>query len=139
MDGDELGRTLEDRLTRVIPSGFYVAYSDDGLLTYSSDPGRFPGQSGSYQAGSSGTYVRRNFALWAGTDSERIVGVCRQVLDELQDYIDEATHDPWPGGRTPPRPYAEIRGAAVVLGYGTPELPVLECAPIPLDPAQEPR
>lgn len=135
MDGDELGRTLEDRLTRVIPSGFHVAYSDDGLLMYSADPGRFPGQSGSHRAGSSGTYVRQNFASAAGTDRERIVGICRQALDELQDYIDEATHDPWPGDRTPPRPYAEVRGAAVVLGYGTPDAPVLECEPIPLDAA----
>ncbi len=135
MNGDELGRALEDRLTRLIPAGFRVVYSNDGVLRYSSDPGRVPGQTGSYQVGSSGTYVRDNFALWGEGDPEHIVGVCRQALDELQDYIDEATHDPWPGDRTPPRPYAEIRGAEVVLGYGTPDTPVLECEPIRLDPA----
>ena len=64
---------------------------------------------------------------------QRVVNACIQALDDLQDYIDEATHDPWPGDRAPSRPYAEIHGTRVVLGYGSPDAPVLECEPIPLD------
>lgn len=133
VDADELGRLLEDRLGKVVPPGFQVAYSEDGLLRYTSDPGRFPGHPGTYQAGASGTYVRDNFTLWGDTDPERVVGACRQALDELQDYIDEASHAPWPGDRTPPRPFAELRGAEFVWGYGAPDAPVLECEPIPVD------
>ena len=133
VDADVLGRLLEDRLGKVIPPGFQVAYSDDGLLRYTSDPGRLPGHPGTYQAGASGTYVRDNVTLWGDTDPERVVGACRQALDELQDYIDEASHAPWPGDRTPPRPFAELRGAEFAWGYGAPDTPVLECEPIPVD------
>lgn len=129
-----LGRLLEDRLGKVVPPGFQVAYSEDGLLRYTSDPGRFPGQTGTYQAGAAGTYVRDNFTLWGETDPERVVGACRQALDELQDYVDEASHTPWPDERTPPRPFAELRGAEVVWG-GAPDAPVLECEPIPVERA----
>lgn len=131
MDGDELGRILEDRLRKIVPPGFYVLYSDDGRLVYSSDPGRFPGQTGSYRAGQTVVYLRDNFTLWGQTDEERLVNACIEALHALQDYVDQATHDPWPGDRTPPRPYAEFRDARVTLGYGTPGTPVLECDPFP--------
>ena len=68
--GDELGRILEDRLSKIIPAGFHVVYADDGLLWYSSDPGRFPGQTGSYRVGKSGTYLRDNFGS-LGPDGSR--------------------------------------------------------------------
>jgi hypothetical protein len=53
-------------------------------------------------------------------------------LDELQDYVNEATHDPWPGSRAQPRPYARIRESMLQLGYGDPDAPILACDPIPL-------
>jgi hypothetical protein len=61
-------------------------------------------------------------------------GVATQALDELQDYISEATHDPWPGTTAQPRPYARIRDSMLYLGYGDPDAPILTCAPIPLLP-----
>jgi hypothetical protein len=132
VDGNELGQLLEDRLRKIVPPGFRVVYSDDGRLLYSSDPGRFPGQTGDYRVGQTGVYVRDDFTLWGQTNEERIVNACIEALDALQDYIDEVTHDPWPGDRTPPKPYAEFRDAKVVFGYGAPGTPVLECDPIPL-------
>ena len=42
----------------------------DGLLWYSADPGRFPGQLGNYRVGRSGTYVRENFDAHGQTDEE---------------------------------------------------------------------
>jgi hypothetical protein len=39
------------------------------------------------------------------------------------------------GSLSAPRPYAEILGTEVVLGYGTPEAPALECEPTALDAA----
>jgi hypothetical protein len=133
VDADDLGHLLADRLSRMVPPGFHVAYSDDGLLRYSADPGRFPGQTGDYRVGQTGVRVRDNFDLWGQTVEERVLYACVQALDDLQDYIDEATHDPWPGDSTPPQPYAEIRDARVILGYGTPGATVLGCEPIPLD------
>ena len=62
-----------------------------------------------------------------------------QALDELQDYIDEATRDPWPGDRTPPRPHAQIRDGALHMWYGGADpiaQAVLACEPIPLSELQ---
>ncbi len=62
-------------------------------------------------------------------------GVAAQALDELQDYADEATHEPWPGERTPPRAYPEVRDAVLRPWYGEPGAcgwVVLRCDPIPL-------
>ena len=59
----------------------------------------------------------------------------RQALDELQDVIDEATHDPWPGDVTPPRAFAQVRVDMLHLRYGGPDISddaVLACEPIPL-------
>ncbi len=53
----------------------------------------------------------------------------------VQDYIDEASHDPWPGDRTPPRAYAQVRGLMLHLWYGGSEITsdvVLACEPIAL-------
>lgn len=55
--------------------------------------------------------------------------------NRLQDYIDEATHEPWPGERTPPQAYAEVRDAVLHLWYGEPgasDQVVLGCAPVAL-------
>lgn len=74
------------------------------------DAGRFPGQLSNYQVGASGTYVRVNLEAYGETTDDPAAHVARQALDELQDYVDEASHEPWPGTRAPPRPFAEIRG-----------------------------
>jgi hypothetical protein len=79
--------------------------------------------------------VRANYDAHGETDEERMAGVAAQALDELQDYVDEATHDPWPGDRTPPRACAQVRGDMLHLWYSGPDQvnrPVLACEPIPL-------
>jgi len=134
VDVDRLTRVLAGRLAAIVPEGFYVEASG-GMLWYSADHGRFPGQLGDYQAGTSGTDVAVNFEAHGQTAEERVAGVAAQALDELQDYVDEATHEPWPGERTPPRAYAEVRDAVLRLWYGEPGAGgrvVLRCDPIPL-------
>ena len=79
--------------------------------------------------------MRDNFDAHGRADEDRIVGVAAQALDELQDYIDEAARDPWPGERTPPRACAQVRGRALHLWYGGPDISsnaVLACEPVPL-------
>lgn len=56
-DIDRLTGLLAARMSTIVPDGFHVRASD-GMLRYSSDPGRLPGQTGDYQAGSMGTDVR---------------------------------------------------------------------------------
>lgn len=137
MDPDILTRLLADRLSRIAPDGFHVEAAG-GMLWYSADEGRFPGQQGLFQAGKSGTYVRDNFSLHGETPEDHVVGVARQALDELQDYVDEASHDPWPGDRRVPRANAEIRDAVLHLWYGEQDEVVLACEPISLGDLEHP-
>jgi hypothetical protein len=116
VDVDKLTQMLAHRLAAIAPAGFQVAASN-GMLRYSAAHGRFPGQAGDYQTGMSGTDVRVNFEAHGQSAGERVAGVAAQALDELQDYIDEAAHEPWPGERTPPQALrgGPRRGAAPVV------------------------
>ncbi len=111
------------------------------MLWYSADPGRFPGQQGDYCVGTSGTFVRDNLEAHGETAEDRVAGLAAQVLGELQDFVDEATHDSWPGKKTPPRPYAEVRGALLHLWYRRADIGggvVLACEPISLAQLRSP-
>jgi len=131
VNADDFTAFLAGRLAAIVPAGFHVQ-ARDGMLWYSADQGRFPGQQGDYRTGQAGTYVRDNLGAYADTDADGVTSVAARALDELQDYVSEATHDPWPGTRAQPRPYAHIRDSMLHLGYGDPDAPVLACAPIPL-------
>ncbi len=130
VDPDDFIRVLEERLGAIAPPGFHV-HAGDGMLWYSSDPGRFPGQQGTDRVGRTGVPVRDNLGVFESM-REGVIAVAEQALDSLQDYVDEATHDPWPGTTRPPRPFAEVRDSTLFWGYGDPREVVLACGPIPL-------
>jgi hypothetical protein len=134
VDLDKLTRALAARMAAIVPAGFYVE-AGDGMLWYSAEEGRFPGQAGGYRVGRSGTFVRINFEGYGQPGEDALAEVAAQALGELQDYVDEATHDPWPGRSRPPRPYAQVHEKVLHLWYGGAELNdavVLACDPIPL-------
>jgi hypothetical protein len=136
VDPAKLTAVLAARLAAIVPDGFQVRAAD-GMLWYTCEPGRFPGQTNNYHPGASGTYVQDNFEAHAEelSAAHSAASVARQALDELQDYIDEATHDPWPATARPPWAFAEVRGAMLHLWYGGPDAgdePALSCEPIPL-------
>jgi hypothetical protein len=133
VNADDFAVFLADRFAAIVPAGFRVE-ARDGVLWYSAQRGRFPGQQGDYQTGQVATCVRDNLGAYGETDADDLAGVAAQALDELQDYISEATHDPWPGITAQPRPYARIRDSMLYVGYGDPDAPILACAPIPLPP-----
>jgi hypothetical protein len=133
-DLDKLTLILAQRLAAVVPDGFHVEAAA-GMLWYSADEGKFPGQDGSYRVGRSGTHVRDNFGAHGQADEERTAGVAAQALDELQDYISEASHDPWPGQRAQPRARAQVRGRMLLAWYEGTEPSsgvVLAIEPVPL-------
>jgi hypothetical protein len=134
IDADFLTEILAARLGAIVPHGFHVR-SENGMLWYSADPGRFPGQLSDFKVGTSGTHVQLNLQADGDADLDRVARVAAQALDELQDYVDEASHDPWPGVRTPPRAFAEVRGSVLHLWYGETDHTspvVLVCESIPL-------
>jgi hypothetical protein len=102
------------------------------MLWYSAEEGRFPGQLGDYRAGRSGSYVRANFGVHGPSGEENAVGIAVQVLDELQDYISEATHRPWPGTTSQPSPRSQVVDSHLHLWYDDRDGVILACEPIPL-------
>ncbi len=82
VDPDKLTAILADRLAAIIPDGFEVRASD-GMLWYSYDAGRFPGQLNRYDAGGAGTYVRHNFyaSQEDSSDADSAAWVGEQTLD----------------------------------------------------------
>lgn len=86
VDSDALIEMLADRLTAIAPAGFYVTVAD-GMLRYTCDEGRFPGQQGNYHCGEAAVPVRDNVGLYGDTDADNIVGAATQALDALQDYV----------------------------------------------------
>ena len=131
VNADDFTAFLADRLAAVVPAGFHVQ-ARDGALWYTADRGRFPGQQGDYHTGQVANYVRDNLGAYGDTDADDLAGVAAQALDELQDYVSEATPRPVAGRPRPAPPYARIRDSMLHLGYGDPDAPVLACDPIPL-------
>ena len=124
IDPDRLNQVLAQRLGAIVPDGFHIEAAE-GTLRYSADT----------QAGTAWTYVRDNFAVHGETDEERAGAVTAHTLDELQDYISEATCDPWPGQRAQPQARAQVRDGVLFAWYEGPGCPgeaVLEIEPVPL-------
>jgi len=104
VDPDRFAALLAARLAAVVPDGFHVTLEGD-MLWFRSDEGRFPGQQGDYRTGSSGIWPQEDLLTclqYDGTPGDCAADAARHALDALQDYVAEATHDPWPGERTMP-------------------------------------
>jgi hypothetical protein len=130
VDIDGLTIALASRLAAIVPAGFHVEVRD-GELWYSADEGLL----GGYDFGQAGTFVREMFDVFGETEQERAEGAAQKALDDLQDYVAEATTDPWPGQTSMPTPFAQVRGGLLHLWYGGPDIDspvVLACEPVPL-------
>lgn len=131
MDLDRFADVLAERLAAIVPDGIYVAVRD-GMLWFSAQEGRFPGQRGDYRPGEAGCHVRENVGADGTPEHEDIVRAAVQALDALQDFVSEATHLPWPGVHRQPRPDGRISGSRLELWYGGPDAVVLACEPVEL-------
>jgi hypothetical protein len=134
--GDTFTRFLAGRLSVIVPAGFSVR-PEDGMLWYCGETGEYPGEPGwpRIHTPMSGTHVRDNLQAFSEPTADNLAYVATQALDDLQDLIDEITHDPWPGDVAPSRAHAQVRGESLHLWYGATKPPhdvVLTCEPIPL-------
>ncbi len=142
MDADAVTQELADRFRSVVPEGSHLEVGSDGTVWLCScDEGRFPGQQGDFKPGMAGTHLRSNLRAVSATDAERAVAAARQALDDLQDYVDEASHEPWPGLHRPPSARAEVREGCLHCRYVDGDEVVLELDPVPLirQPPPDPR
>jgi hypothetical protein len=121
-------------MQEVVPDGITVEWDPEKSMLWF----RAIGQAGAVRGG--GSYAPRSLLLETfGSIEGRITGACRGALDDLQDFVDEATTEPWPGTKVVPVPGALIHGGQVHLWYGDIEEPALRLRPIPLeDPLKDP-
>ncbi len=119
INADQLATALAERFAEIAPRGFRIA-AGNGMIRYSGDSG----------GGTADAHVRDSIGVFGESDDENAIGIGVQALDGLQDFISEATGDPWPGISRQPIPHGEIRDSFLYLWYGDPDNIVLACAPI---------
>jgi hypothetical protein len=119
VDADRLTEVLAARFDEVTPDEIHVT-ADDGMLWYSSD----------FDSGKAGSYVRYILDAADEPGEVNLVNAAVMILDQLQDFVSEATTDPWPGTGRQPEPHAEIRDGALHLWYGAPDDIKLTIPPI---------
>lgn len=140
-DLDKLTLILAQRLAAVVPDGFHVEAAA-GMLWYSADKGRSPGQDGSYRVGRSGTYVRDNFAAHGQTDRSVLPALPHRHSTSSRTTSAKPTTPPWPGQRAQPRARASVRGRMLLAWYegtGHSSGLVLAIEPVPLAELQRRR
>jgi len=121
VDAVRISELLADHLDAVVPDGIRVR-AVNGMLWYSADRV-------GVRSGSAGSYIEANLHN-GDSDEERLARCCEMVLSQLQDFVDEATAEPWPGGLRPPKPRAEVRDGLLRLWWEDEENVVVEWQPI---------
>jgi hypothetical protein len=122
MDSELLAQELGDRMSEVVPPGIRISVEGD-MLVFRSDFG----------TGRAGSHACNWLSQGAGTLPERVREACQHAFSDLQDFVDEETTDPWPGRRTPPKPFARIENGSVVVWFGDLEAPDLAIRPVLLE------
>jgi hypothetical protein len=127
VDAVVLATELAERMRDVVPTGIgIVVHEGDDMIWFDA----VERGSGSR----SGTYACQWLYEGYGEPDALIVEACRRAFDDLQDFVDEETTEPWPAARgTPPSACARIEGGNVVIWYGDREHPVLELGSLPLN------
>jgi hypothetical protein len=120
-----LADVLSKRLQPIVPAGFHVT-QEAGMLRFAMDSGM------GFYGGRSGSYVEDTFNLDTDIRSvtERALRASALALGQLQDFVAEETADPWPGATDMPPARAELRAGHLLLYFGEPAAPVLQCEPI---------
>jgi hypothetical protein len=122
VDAVQLAHELARRMWDVVPPGIGVTVERD-MLWFNS----------ARHSGKAGTYACQWLYQGQGEPEQLLAEACRRALDDLQDFVDEATTEPWPGSRTVPYAGTRVEDGKVLLWYGDRDAPVLLLEPLPLD------
>jgi hypothetical protein len=119
----DLAVALADRLNDIVPPGFVVRAQDSDLVVI--HDGQVVGVSG-------GPTIMDN-ANAIMYPRENLETAVRATLSGVQDYIAEATTEPWPGsGGTQPNSDARVDDDRVQMWFGSEEAPLIRLRPIDL-------
>jgi len=103
VDALQLAHELARRRRDVVPHG--IGITVEGDLRFTS----------AWHSGTSGTYACQWLYRGQGEAECLLAEACRRALDDLQDFVDEETTEPWPGSRTVPAADACIEDRKVLL------------------------
>ena len=119
----DLAVALARRLDDVAPAGVTVRAQASGLAVLHA--GRVVGISGAPAILETVEALRE--------PDENLETAVRAALSAVQDYIAEATTEPWPGtGGGQPNPDARVEASTVSMWFGPEDAPVLRLPPIDL-------
>jgi hypothetical protein len=108
-------------MQEVVPAGIHITVEGD-VLRFTS----------AWHSGSAGSYAFQWLSQGRGDRDHLFAEACRRALDDLQDFVDEATTEAWPGSRTVPPAGARVEDGQILLWYGDKDDPVLSLEPLPL-------
>jgi len=103
-------------MREVVPSGIVISQENDMLWFNYPERSRI-----------AGTYGCQWLYMGQGPERDLLLRAITLALGDLQDFIEEAITEPWPGTRATPivRPYSRIEGQVVLLGYREAAAPLL--------------
>jgi hypothetical protein len=124
-------RVLSDRFRAVVPAGFHVE-AEGPMIWFRVDQGL------GYWGGSAGSHAVEHFFSdsFDAPLEDRATMAADFALNDLQDYVDEESTEPWPARtpRGPARPHAEVRSGELHMWFGDEGNEALKLEPVDLDP-----
>ena len=129
VDPGRFATDLATVLQQVVPDTVAVQPAGDDLA--------FAGRGdGSDRLGRAGSHVGQFFGLLAdryADDASRVLAACLHAMSDLQDFVAEATTDPWPnrGPGVMPEPHGRIGADGVDQWFGDEGRPVLTLPRMP--------
>lgn len=128
MDAVAFAKALADRFQAVVPTGFVVS-AEGTTLWFELGEGR------GFFGGKAGSYAVENFfsSLAEGSIEDRASQAALFAMNDLQDYVDEESTEPWPGAHTPPPAHAVVRDGRLYMWFGEEGDEDLALLPVELD------
>jgi hypothetical protein len=128
MSLEDLISQVAGRMQELVPEGFRIEHTSE-MLWYHYD------LESAYGGGPTGSYFRQFLELGDSEPvltADRVRDACELAFDQLQDFVDEVTSVPWPGGREVPSVSSKIEGNKVHVWFGSFREPDLDCGFIDL-------
>jgi hypothetical protein len=129
VDPIRLAAELAARLSAVVPGRVSISVSEEGQLLFRLYDSWYAG----------GSDPRTALVDLGGDPAEAVCVAAANALDALQDYVCEASGEPWPvvkGGsekRTIANPHAVVAGSRIHMWFGDHDAPTLALEDLPVE------
>ncbi len=131
MDSFTFAKLLANCFQTVVPEGFHVDVEGD-TLRFTLDEGL------GFWGGSTRISVRDFLDKVDAPEDWRVATAAEFALNDLQDFVDEESTEPWPGQHAPPVAHAAVRAGKLHMWFGDEGNEDLILQPIDLSPEIQP-